>query len=336
MVMLDYSDMVGRFPVWSPKGQLFALNQFVVSADFAKVQPRVTSADFHVLYPLLSTMNPSNIILVLHPGDRAHGYFLMDIKAGNASKQVKVFQEAEEIALEAIATKRFPVIHFGELQKAVVTSRANKSPLSIRLRYLELRPGLPDTLLEAATETFIANATATGDKGMRLEYKLAQVDIALKRLMVDKYLAKCVWLDPVTSHLGKMMCNDQKSGFAKFITGDAQITAFGRALERRADGSYEAYTDFANVLPTMLPNVKWNSPTVHVYDEDFRTSYRLHEYYSLYEGLKALANIGAPVLLHKGYELPPAIPVQLLRPIGGPGAGVEVREFPMRHVVWDH
>lgn len=336
MVMLDYSDMVGRFPVWSPKGQLFALNQFVVSADFTKVQPRVTSADFHVLYPLLSTMNPSNIILVLHPGERAHGYFLMDIKAGSASKQVKVFQQAEEIALDAIATSRFPVIHFGELQKAVVTSRTNKSPLSIRLRYLELRPGLPDTLLEAATETFIANATATGDKGMRLEYKLSQVDIALKRLMVDKYLAKCVWLDPVTSHLGKMMCNDQKCGFSKFITGDAQITAFGRSLERRGDGTYEAYTDFANVLPTMLPNVKWNSPTVHVYDEEFRASYRLHEFYSLYEGLKALSNIGAPVLLHKGFELPPAIPVQLLRPVGGQGAAVEVREFPMRHVVWDH
>ena len=334
--MLDYSDLVGRFPVWSPKGQLFALNQFVVSADFTRVQPRVTSADFHVLYPLLSSMHPSNIVLVLHPGERAYGYFLMDIKAGSASKQVKVFQEAEEIALGAIATNRFPVIHFGELQKAVVTSRANKSPLSIRLRYLELRSGLPGALLEAATETFVANATATGDKGMRLEYKLSQVDTALKRLMVDKYLAKCIWLDPVTSHLGKMMCNDQKCGFAKFITGDAAITAFGKSLERRGDGKFEAYTDFANVLPTMLPHLKWNSPTVHVYDEEFRESYRLQEYYSLYEGLKALSSIGAPVLLHRGYELPQSIPVHLLRPTGAPGAQVRVREFPMRHVVWDN
>ncbi|GMQ77312.1 MAG: hypothetical protein BMS9Abin01_2641 [Gammaproteobacteria bacterium] len=334
--MLDYTGVVGGFLFWSPKGQLFALKRFVVSRDFSRILPQVASANFHVAYPLFSRMTESNINLVLHPTQHAHAYFLMDIKAGPTKKTVKVFQESSEIIGNAIASRKFPVIHFGELQKAVMASRRNQSPISIRIRFLELRPNLPKALRDAATDIFVANADPTGNKEARLEYKLATVDRELRRAMVENYLVKCLWLNPITNHLGMMTCNDQLTGFSKFISGDADVTAFERCLARDEEGRYRAQTGIANVLPAMLPHVEWNSPSVHIYDEVFRNTHRLQEYYSLYAGFKALCAVGPPVLVHESYELPAAVPVRLLRPReASPATLIGMREFPTRHLVWD-
>ena len=230
--MLDYSGTVGGFLFWSPKGQLFALSRFVVSRDFSRIVPQVASANFRAIYPLFSRMTESNINLVLHPTQQAHAYFLMDIKAGASRKTVKVFQESSEIINNAIASQRYPVIHFGELQKAVITSREKKSPVSIRIRFLELRPNLPKVLRDALTEIFVTNADLQGNKEARLEYKIAAVASELRRGMVENYLVKCLWLNPVTNHLGMMTRNDQLSGFSKFVSGDADVTAFERCLAR--------------------------------------------------------------------------------------------------------
>ncbi len=334
--MLDYTSTVGGFLFWSPKGQLFALNRFVVSRDFSRILPQVISANFHVAYPLFSRMTESNINLVLHPTQHAHAYFLLDIKAGSIKKTVKVFQDSSEIIGNAIASHKFPVIHFGELQKAVIVSRRNQSPMSIRIRFLELRPNLPKVLRDAATEIFLANANLEGNKEARLEYKLAAVGRELRRGMVENYLVKSLWLNPITNHLGMMTCNDQLSGFSNFVSGDADVIAFERCLARDKEGQYQAQTGIANVLPVMLPHVKWNSPTVHVYDEAFRNAHRLQEYYSLYAGLKELCAVGPPVLVHEGYELPEAVPVHLLRlDKGSPETLIGMRKFPTRHLVWD-
>jgi hypothetical protein len=334
--MLDYTDTVGGFLFWSPKGQLFALNRFIVSRDFSRIQPQVASANFHAVYPLFSNMVESNINLVLHPTQQAHAYFLMDIKVGPTRKTVKVFQESSEIINDAIASQKFPVIHFGELQKAVMVSRRNQSPVSIRIRFLDLRPNMSKTLRDAATDVFVANANLEGNKEVRLEYKLATVERELRRAMVEDYLVNCLWLNPTTNHVGMMTCNDQLTGFSKFASGDADVTAFERCLARDQDGRYVAQTGIANVLPRMLTQVKWNSPSVHVYDEAFRQAHRLEEYYSLYTGLKALCAAGAPVLVHKSYELPDAIPLHLLRLDRGDAALLNrMRRFPVRHLDWD-
>ena len=334
--MLDYTSTVGGFLFWSPKGQLFSLNRFVVSRDFSRILPQVSSANFHVAYPLFSRMTESNINLVLHPTQQAHAYFLMDIKAGPTQKTVKVFQDSSEIIGNAIASQKFPVIHFGELQKSVVESRRNQSPVSIRIRFLELRANLTKVLRDAATDLFVANANPEGNKEARLEYKLANVGAELRRAMVENYLVHCLWLNPVTNHLGMMTCNDKSSGFSKFVSGDADVTAFERCLARDEDGHYVARTGFANVLPAMLSHLKWNSPSVHIYDEDFRTAHRLEEYYSLYNGFEALCAAGVPVLKHEAYELPEAVPVHLLGlEKGSPATLSGMREFPIRHLVWD-
>ncbi len=334
--LLDYSDTVGGFLFWSPKGQLFALNRFVVSRDFSRIVPQVASANFRVVYPFFSRMTESNINLVLHPTQQAHAYFLVDIKSGPARKTIKVFQESSEIIDDAIASEKFPVIHFGELQNAVMTSRRNQSPVSIRIRFLQLRPGLPRVLRDALTEVFVTNAEHGGNKEARLEYKIATLAKELRRGMVEDYLVNCLWLNPLTNHLGMMTCNDQISGFSKFVSGDVDITAFEHCLGRDEEGHYEAQTGVANVLPVLLSKVKWNSPTVHVYDETFRTTHRLQEYYSLYEGLKALCGVGPPVLVHQAYELPEAVPVYILRLANAsPATLLGMREFPIRHLVWD-
>jgi len=333
--MLDYSATVGGFLFWSPKGQLFALNRFVVSRDFSKILPEVASANFHVAYPLFSRMIDSNINLVLHPTQQAHAYFLMDVQAGATRKTVKVFQESTEVVASALASLKFPVIHFGELQKAVMTSRCNQSPISIRIRFLELRENLSRVLRDAAVEVFAVNSDPKGNKEARIEYKLASLEKELRRGMVENYLVKCLWLNPITNHLGMMTCNDQLSGFSKFISGDADVTAFERCLARDADGHYEAQTGIANVIPLVMSQVKWNSPTVHVYDEAFRSAHHLQEYYSLYAGLKALSAIAPPVLVHQSYELPQTVPVHLLRLTDESPAARGMRAFPTRHLVWD-
>jgi hypothetical protein len=333
--MLDYTSAVGGFLFWGPKGQLFALNRFIVSRDLSKILPQVVSANFHVAYPLFARMTQSNINLVLHPTQHAHAYFLMDIKAGPAKKTVKVFQESSEIIGNAIASQKFPVIHFGELQKAVIVSRRNRSPISIRIRFLELRPNLTKALRDAAMDIFVANANPEGNKQARLEYKLATLSGELRRGMVEDYLVKCLWLNLTTNHLGMMTCNDQLSGFSKFVSGDADVTAFERCLARDEDGHYQAQTGVVNVLPAIQPRVKWNSPTVHVYDEPFRSANRLQEYYSLHAGLKALCAVGPPVLVHESYELPESVPVHLLRLNKGSQATLmAMREFPTRHLAW--
>lgn len=335
--LLDYSGSLGSFLVWSPKGQLFALDHFFVSPDFTRVVPKVDDANFGVLYPMITSMNPSNIMLVVHPTGKAQAYFLMEIKAGDKTRTVKVFQDAQEIIANALNDNRFPVVHFGELQKGLVISRQNKTPLTVRIRFLEIREGISDAIRRVVRDLFLANAETEGDKSRRLESLLEMLKHELSRIMVEDFLTKCVWLDPKTGHLGKMASNSEKTGFSNFVTGDPQINNFSKSLETKPDGSFAARKDFANVLPLLVRNLPWTCPTLHIYDENIRERYKLDEYYSLYEGLKALCPFGAPVLVNRGFDAETAIPVYLLRPAGKGGDFTEfsIREFPTRHVVWD-
>lgn len=43
----------------------------------------------NAVHPLVYRVKPSNIVLVIHPGDRAQAYFLMDIKAGPIKMSIK-------------------------------------------------------------------------------------------------------------------------------------------------------------------------------------------------------------------------------------------------------
>ncbi|MCP5150295.1 MAG: hypothetical protein H6983_09915 [Ectothiorhodospiraceae bacterium] len=335
--LLDFSSTVCRFLVLSPKGQLFSLNAFLLSRDMSRIVPRIATANFHPIYPLIAGTRPSRMLLVLHPGERANAYFLMDMQAGGQRKSMKVFQEAQEIVSGALVDGLLPIIHLEELQRNAMLARRNKSPISVRLRYLLLRPNLPSGWLDCATAVFRFNAEVTDDKATLIEDKLAELRREVGRTMIDKYLAKCIWLDSRTGLLGRVSGNAERTGFGSFITGDAHVVTFGRSLARDHEGRYDARTGFANVIPALVKGTTWTSPTLHVYDEKFRDDYGLEEYYSLYRGLAALSEIGAPVLIHSGSALGNAIPVALLRPERNRDliTQISVREFPGREVIWE-
>ena len=335
--LVDYSDTIGSFVILSQKGQLFALNGISISADFSKLAPRINTASFHAVYPLVSRVKPSNIVLVIHPGERGQAYFLMDIKAGPLKKSVKVFQETVDIIGSALEDDVFPIIHLGELQKAALQSRKNQTPLSIPIRYIELRESLPLTWGASVKDLFLVNADFKGgDKTSALEEKLETLREEVKVSMFENYLEKCLWLDAASGYLGKLKFAEPDVDFSPFGPGDAQTTSFIQSLQKDEAGRFETRQEFANVIPTLVKQHPWTSPTLHIYDDDFREKNKLDEYYSLYKGLKSLCNIGAPVLLHEGGEITGAIPVTLLKPSmrGGDITQLSVKEFPAKEIVW--
>lgn len=334
--LLDFSDTIGSFVILSQKGQLFALNGISMSADFSKLAPSINTANFHAVYPLVARVKPSNIVLVIHPGERNQAYFLMDLKAGPMKKTIKVFQETADIINNALEDDAFPIIHLGELQKGALHSRKNKTPLSIPIRYLELRENLPATWSASIKDLFLVNADAKGEKTKLLEGKLLTLRDEVKISMFDNYLAKCMWLDAETRELGKLQINESSTSFQPFGLGDTQTTSFIQSLAKLPDGKFETREEFANVIPSLVKQHPWTSPTLQIYDVDFREKNKLDEFYSLYKGMKALCGIGAPVLLHQGEDLGSTIPVTLLRPSmkGGDITQVSVREFPTKEVVW--
>ena len=334
--ILDFSDSIGAFVILSRKGQLFALNGIAVGKDFSKLVPRINTANFHAVYPLVARAKPSNIVMVIHPSEHAQAYFLMDIKTGPMKKTIKVFQETVDIITNALEDDCFPIIHLGELQKAALQSRKNQTPLSVPIRHLELRPTLPVTWSAAVKDLFLQTAGAVGDKTKVLEEKLQVLRDEVRESMLENFLVKFIWMDAESGYLGRLRMQGTRSKFTAFGPGDAQTTSFLQSLAKGADDNYETLQEFANVIPTLMKQHPWTSPTLHIYDDDFRTKNRFDEFYSLYKGLKVRCGIGAPVLLHTGEDFGSVIPVALLRPYGGGGdvTQISVREFPAKEVVW--
>lgn len=334
--MLDYSELIGGFMCLSQKGQLLALDGISISSDFSKITPRTSAANFHAVYPLVAKIRPSHIVLVAHPGDRTNAYLLMDMMEGDQKKRVRVRQETSEIVMTALKSDVFPIMHLGELQKAATESRNKQTPLSLPVRYLELREHLPETWSAAVKDIFLANAESVEGKAHVLEEKLQILREEIRTTMLDTYLSKCMWLNEKSTMLGMIRCKETHSEFVPFDTGDSQITAFINSLERTPQGRYSGRYEFADVLPMLDRKHPWISPTVHIYDPIFRAQHNLNEYYSLYNGMRALCDIGAPVLLQRPEGFESAIPLALLKPslMSGEITQISVREFPTRDVVW--
>ena len=89
--------------------------------------------------------------------------------------------------------------------------------------------------------------------------------------MFENYLEKCLWLDAETGYLGKLKFEEPHATFSPFGPGDAQTTSFIQSLAKNEDGRFETREEFANVIPTLVKQHPWTSPTLHIYDDDFRT-----------------------------------------------------------------
>ena len=143
--MLDFGDTVSGFFLRGPNGRLISLTGFLLARDFSKVAPRMADADFSVLDPLIAGTKPSPVVLVLHPDERAQSYFVIESTLAGTRRKMKIFQDTEEIVLDSLENNQLPVVEIEELKKAVLISRKNHTPVSLRIRHLELQANLPQS-----------------------------------------------------------------------------------------------------------------------------------------------------------------------------------------------
>lgn len=339
--ILNFGTAVSGFFLRQPNGRLIALTAFFLARDFSKVAPRMASADFTVLDPFIAGTKASQLVLVLHPADRAQSYFLLDATVAGSRRTMKIFQDTEEIIMNCLENDQLPVIELEELKRAILISRKNQSPVSLRIRHLELRDNLPKNWLGMIKEIFEVNLKAPNDKTERLENHLETLRREVRATMFKRFLSHCIWIDAASGELGSVTPSkinefEFKFGFTPFVSGDAQMYDFIESLAKDEDGHYVAMGDQANVYPVPLAGKEWTSPTVHFYDEDFRKRMEFEEYYSLYRGMERLSELGAPVLVYERDSVEQAIPVRVLKPSakGGALVSLSVASFASRNIVW--
>ncbi len=339
--MLDYSAVIGGFVLRGPGGRFVALNGLEIARDLSKIVPRLASADFRALDPLVVETRPGPMVLVLHPGERAHAYFLLDTTVAGTRRTIRVFQNTEDVVHDALDANLLPVLDLDELRRGIVASRRRHSPISLRVHHLVLRANSPADWTRAIFDVFAANVDAEGNKTALLEERLATLRREVRSTMFKRYLTQCVWFDPASDALGRITASrvdldeEEHYGFSAFAGGDAAMTDFVNSLAKGSDGRLISGGGFANVLPTPIAGREWLSPTLHVHDESYRDRFGFEEYYSLYRGLEALCQLGAPVRVYDREQVESSIPVRLLRPAnkGGPLVMASVRDFTTRGLV---
>lgn len=342
--LVSFSESLARFLILNPRGQLCALDDVLIAEDYSKVAPKICPVDFHVATSLMLRVDPSNLTLVLQPrGSAAHTYFLTNIPAGADRKPIKVYETAKEIVDAAVAGNRFPVIVPEDLHRAILHTRRTMAPhlrpappLPVPIRYLKLRDSMPSEWLDTMGALFRITASEETDKEFPLQDKLDELNTRVKRTMVREYLTKCIWTDAAIQRIGRVTGSEDGASFRTFITGNPELASFAKTLTRSEEGQLQGISEVANVIPRMVSDMHWSSPTLHVYDQEFRERNRLKEYYSLYNGLKQLSDIGPPVLVHKQGALDSTIPVIVLKPEGASGHAVRQNAclFAIQDLVW--
>ncbi len=341
--MGDYMGSVGRFFVLNKKGQLFALRKLEISDDCTKVTPLVSSVDLGPITPLVEKIKASKMSLVLHPASPAKFSFEMSVKMGPTKRSVKLFESPVKIVSGAIQNETLPVVLYDEITKSVAEDSGGQEPIKIPIRHMLLKQSTPDPWADAIKELFLINAHGKDNRLNELEAQIRQLRIESRKTMLTEFLVKCIWLNPSDGKLGTLAYENGRLGFRTFDGSDSEFNSFVCTLSTDEYGRYyAAHTEVGNVLVELERDHPWVSPTVHIHREAFRTNFQLKEYYSLYNGIRELSKIGAPVLLYEGknpFQYP--IPVRFLQIaeraaglMGGDMFSMSVREFTGRDIVW--
>lgn len=332
---VDLTASLGSFLILSKQGRLFALNRIEVSRDFARFDQDVYSSPaFSALYPLVAAVRPSKLTLAIDP---PQVHYLVNLHRDPGSEGQRVFASTPDVIAECLDEERFPILTLVELERAVAISRNGGTPLRVAVRFLEPKPSLPDRWRAGLRSLFETNTRPGPDKATRISECLTALGTEIRRTLFSAYLTKCMWLDQRTHQLGKLVEAGEGVEFAPFTLLDHRIQSFHDALVRHDDGSYDCNTDVGWVLPGLVKGSPWACPTLHVHNEKFRDRNKLDEYHSLYQGMRALSRIGAPVLLYAGQNpLEAPTGVGMLRVAWqAPGPfQTEAREFPARELVW--
>ena len=303
----------------------------------------MVDADFSVLDPFIVGTEPSQLVLMLHPDERAQSYFILDSTIAGTRRKMKVFQDVEEIVHTSLENEQLPVIELDELKKAVLASRKNRAPVALRIRHLVLRSNLPATWRIAIRQLFESNLLREFDKSTPIQRHLGTLRNAIRATMFERYLSRCIWLDAYSGVLGEVVATPASDPemlrftFSPFMGNDAQMFGFIESLDKDEHGNYVAMEDEAIIYPIPLLGKEWNSPTVHFNDSDFRERIKANEFYSLYRGMEKLRNFGAPVLVYEPEQIHTAIRLRILKPsgTGSDFMSLSVSSFASHNVVWD-
>jgi hypothetical protein len=336
--LLDLSGSLGSFFMVSKQGKIFALERLSAAPDLSKMIPEIYTGDFNTLYPLVADIRPSNMVMVIHPGKQAKSHFLMDVKAGSMKKSVKVLEEASEVISRTLEDGAFPIILLGELEKAFFISRMKGIDMVIPIRFAAFKSSLPAAWVQVIEELFRANAELGKEKAARLDNHLELLRATIEETQLKEYILKCIWLDMDSRGLGKLTLDAGGVRFTPYDPHDRQFFAFYKALQKGVDGTPQTYAEVAKVIPFPLKRFSWVAPTLHLYDQKFRTQHQLEEYYSLYSGMQALTKIGTPVLLFNGADpLQGNILLRFLKisPFANEQLQLGIKNFVRRELVWN-
>ena len=344
----EYVDSIGAFFLLDKKGKLVALRSVVISDDLAAFTPRAIPTDLTAMYPLVSAIEASSISLSVTYGPSPRSHFVMQVNMAGTTKTIRAPGGTMDILTEALENDTFPIIAQTDLEKAVHASRKNASELIIPIRMLKLRSSVPRQLSARLKDIFVNNAASGTDKVSVLSDALVELRGAVRETLLFDFLTRCMWLEKESGRLGRLTPRREDLEFTQLDTDDPDLSAFLVVLEKDPYGDYVLdFREFARIIPKISKSTPWVGPTLHVYNESYRNEFNLEEYYSLYNGFRALTEHGTPVVLLDGQDpLTEPSEVRYLqvshrsanvlqgRILDGDVLSTGVRDFTTRDLVW--
>lgn len=297
----DYVDSIGAFFLLSKKGQLLALREVMVRDDGGSFTPRAIPTDLTPMYPLVSTIKPSSLVLSVAYGPRPSAHFMMQVNLGGKKQNIRAPGKILDIVGKQLDGDTFPVIGQADLEAAVHAGKSSGKPLQIPIRTMELRSSVPDSLKSRIKEIFLHNASGGSTKGHTLKGDLIALRAAVRDTLLTDFLTKCMWLEKESGRLGTVHKDGDDVRFTIIDSDDPDLRGFLVALDKDHYGDYILdFREFARIIPKISKSTPWVGPTLHIYNENYRREYGLEEYYSLYNGFRALTQHGTPVVLLDG------------------------------------
>jgi hypothetical protein len=344
----DYVSSIGAFFLLDKKGKLLALRSVMVSDDCTRFAPKAMPTDLTAMYPLVSSIKPSSLMLSVAYGPSPTSQCMMQVNLGGTKKTIRAPGQIDDILSSQLEGDTFPVIALVDLEKAVHAAQESRKPLHIPLRSLQLRGSVPAELAARIKDVFMRNASGGADKTDRLQEEMLALRSAIRDTLLSEFLTKCMWLDKDSGRLGTMSNQGEALGFTVIDSDDMELRAFLVALEKDHYGDYILdFREFARVIPQISRSTPWVGPTLHVYNESYRREYGLEKHYSLYNGFRALTQHGTPVLILDGQNpLTQASEVRYMQVshrsvnvlqgkiLDGDVLNEGVRDFTTRHLVW--
>ena len=131
----DYVSSIGAFFLLNKKGKLLALRGVDIADDLSSFVPKAAEADLTALYPLVSSINQSSILMSVKYGPDPHVHYLMRVSMGGAKRTLRAPGKTMGIISNSLESDTFPIIALADLERAVHKARDSGEPLRVRFGY---------------------------------------------------------------------------------------------------------------------------------------------------------------------------------------------------------